>query len=86
MPVQAALAFAIWRATRRREGDWPDISIGIDVGGTYTDLAAVGSDGAIEARKVLSTPADQSEGVAASLAELGATPANVRRSRMARPS
>ncbi len=55
------------------------LSIGIDVGGTYTDLAAVGSDGAIEARKVLSTPADQSEGVAASLAELGAAPSNVRR-------
>ena len=54
-------------------------SVGIDVGGTYTDLAAVGASGAIEARKVLSTPADQSEGVAASLAELGARAADVRR-------
>jgi N-methylhydantoinase A len=49
------------------------------VGGTYTDLAAVGSDGAIEARKVLSTPTDQSEGVAASLAALGARSNSVRR-------
>ncbi len=39
----------------------------------------MGADGAIEARKVLSTPADQSEGVAASLAALGAKPADVRR-------
>ena len=54
-------------------------SVGIDVGGTYTDLAAVGPEGAIQARKVLSTPADQSEGVAASLAALGASPARVRR-------
>ena len=53
--------------------------MGIDVGGTYTDLAAVGADGGIDARKVLSTPADQSEGVAASLAALGAAPGEVRR-------
>ncbi len=39
----------------------------------------MGSDGAIQARKVLSTPADQSEGVAASLVALGAPPADVRR-------
>jgi N-methylhydantoinase A len=54
-------------------------SVGIDVGGTYTDLAAVGPDGVVEARKVLSTPGDQSEGVAASLAELGVSPADVSR-------
>jgi len=39
----------------------------------------VGSDGAIQARKVLSTPADQSEGVAASLEALGAPSRSVRR-------
>ena len=54
-------------------------SVGIDVGGTYTDLVAVGADGAIEARKVLSTPADQSEGVAASLGALGAPASSVTR-------
>ena len=54
-------------------------SVGIDVGGTYTDLAAVSADGAVESRKVLSTPHDQSEGVAAALGALGLAPADVRR-------
>jgi N-methylhydantoinase A len=54
-------------------------SVGIDVGGTYTDLAAVGTDGAIEARKVLSTPRDQSEGVAQSLDAFGAPGSAVQR-------
>ena len=49
-----------------------DLFVGIDVGGTFTDLAAVAADGAVATRKVLSTPADQSEGVERSLAELGA--------------
>jgi N-methylhydantoinase A len=55
------------------------ISVGIDVGGTFTDLAAVGDDGRVVTRKVLSTPADQSEGVAAALAALGAPPTAVDR-------
>ena len=38
-------------------------SIGIDVGGTFTDLVSVNDDGRVEATKVLSTPHDQSEGV-----------------------
>lgn len=37
--------------------------VGVDVGGTYTDLVAIDRAGRIAARKVLSTPADQSEGV-----------------------
>ena len=37
--------------------------IGVDVGGTYTDLVAIDEKGRVEARKVLSTPKDQSEGV-----------------------
>jgi len=41
--------------------------VGIDVGGTFTDLAAIGPDGVVAARKVLSTPSDQSEGVGAAL-------------------
>lgn len=39
----------------------------MDVGGTFTDRAALASDGRVVARKVLSTPADQGEGVVASL-------------------
>jgi len=48
-------------------------SVGIDVGGTFTDLVSIDADGTVEARKVLSTPADQSEGVEASLRALGRT-------------
>ncbi|HSD32133.1 MAG TPA: hydantoinase/oxoprolinase family protein [Gemmatimonadales bacterium] len=37
--------------------------VGIDVGGTFTDLVAVAPDGSLEIRKVLSTPDDPSEGL-----------------------
>ena len=47
--------------------------IGVDVGGTYTDLVAIDNAGCVEARKVLSTPADQSEGVIESLRALSRT-------------
>ncbi|HEX8725854.1 MAG TPA: hydantoinase/oxoprolinase family protein [Gemmatimonadaceae bacterium] len=46
-------------------------SVGIDVGGTFTDLVCIDAHGAVETRKVLSTPADQSEGVESSLRALG---------------
>ncbi len=49
-------------------------SVGIDVGGTFTDLVAVGNDGAVVTGKVLSTPDDQSVAVADALRE-GALPA-----------
>lgn len=52
-------------------------SIGIDVGGTFTDLVGVREDGSVRTGKVLSTPSDQSEGVERSLRECGADPANV---------
>ena len=35
--------------------------LGVDVGGTYTDLVAIDGAGRIEARKVLSTPKDQAK-------------------------
>ncbi|MDQ3997527.1 MAG: hypothetical protein M3303_11010, partial [Gemmatimonadota bacterium] len=47
------------------------LSIGVDVGGTFTDLAAVDEAGHVQARKVLSTPADQSVGVEDALRALG---------------
>ena len=49
-------------------------SIGIDVGGTFTDLVGVREDGSVRMGKVLSTPSDQSEGVERSLREAKAHP------------
>ena len=45
-------------------------TIGIDVGGTYTDLVSIDEGGAIVFAKSPSTPADQSIGVMAGLEEL----------------
>ena len=42
-------------------------SVGVDVGGTFTDLVAVAPDGSVTTHKVQSTPDDQSVGVAESL-------------------
>jgi N-methylhydantoinase A/oxoprolinase/acetone carboxylase beta subunit len=46
------------------------VRVGIDVGGTFTDLVALGGDRVVTA-KVLSTPADQAVGVSAVLAAAG---------------
>src|SRR5688500_2263314 len=54
-------------------------SVGIDVGGTFTDLVAVDAAGRLEIRKVLSTPDDQSVGVDAAIEALDADPALVDR-------
>src|SRR4051794_33500016 len=37
--------------------------LGVDVGGTFTDLVALSAEGALVTAKVPSTPRDQSEGV-----------------------
>jgi N-methylhydantoinase A len=50
--------------------------IGIDVGGTFTDLVAV-VDGRVVTAKVPSTPSDQSEGVLRALEVAGVTPDDV---------
>lgn len=54
-------------------------AIGVDVGGTFTDLVSVAADGTVETRKVLSTPDDQSRGVEAALEALGAPATEVDR-------
>jgi N-methylhydantoinase A/oxoprolinase/acetone carboxylase beta subunit len=54
-------------------------SIGIDVGGTYTDLVSVAPDGMPRTAKVLSTPHDQSEGVERAVQAYGARAGDVDR-------
>ena len=48
------------------------LTIGIDVGGTFTDVVGIGADGSQALAKAASTPADQSEGVVAGLGNLAA--------------
>ncbi|HYT63955.1 MAG TPA: hydantoinase/oxoprolinase family protein [Gemmatimonadales bacterium] len=45
--------------------------VGVDVGGTFTDLVALRPDGTIEIRKVASTPADPSIGLFRAIDALG---------------
>jgi N-methylhydantoinase A len=45
-------------------------SIGFDVGGTFTDIVAVGNDGQLAVRKVLSTPVDYSDGICKGLGDM----------------
>ena len=56
-----------------------ELSFGVDVGGTFTDLVSVADDGTVEFRKRLTTAHDQSEGVLDALHALGAAPSRVRR-------
>jgi len=54
------------------------LTVGIDVGGTFTDLLAVDSaSGAVKLAKVLTTPDNQAVGFMAALAEAGADPSSL---------
>ncbi len=44
--------------------------IGVDIGGTFTDLVLVGGEGRVRTRKVPSTPDDYGRGIVAGIAEL----------------
>ena len=48
--------------------------VGVDVGGTFTDLIAAGPDGTLEIRKVASTPRDPSVGLFRAIDALGKMP------------
>ena len=50
------------------------LSVGIDVGGTFTDLVAVDAAGDVTTEKIPSTPSDQSDGVARALELLAGAP------------
>src|SRR5437867_1058392 len=47
------------------------IRVGVDVGGTFTDLVAVRTDGTVELRKIASTPQDPTLGLFRALEALG---------------
>jgi N-methylhydantoinase A len=49
--------------------------VGVDVGGTFTDLIAALPDGTIRIRKVASTPRDPSQGLVRAIDALGTEPA-----------
>ena len=55
--------------------------IGVDIGGTFTDVVLLGAAGTLRTRKVLSTPDDYARGVVQGILELleetGAAPASV---------
>lgn len=53
------------------------VAIGIDVGGTFTDLVALHADGRVQAVKVLSQPADRAGAVLQALSESGVPAAQV---------
>ena len=55
--------------------------VGVDIGGTFTDIVALGADGSVITRKVSSTPDDYGQGILdgldAVLREAGVAPAEV---------
>jgi N-methylhydantoinase A len=57
--------------------------VGVDIGGTFTDLILLGNDGTLYSRKVLSTPDDYGRGIVTAmqgaLAVAAASPAQVER-------
>ena len=51
--------------------------VGVDVGGTFTDLIAYGKDGALHSAKVPSIPGEQWRGVLDALSSLGVAPGSI---------
>jgi N-methylhydantoinase A len=49
----------------------PGVTVGVDIGGTFTDLVIVTPDGSVEITKVMSTPPNYAQGVLDGLAKVG---------------
>ena len=47
----------------------PEFRIGVDIGGTFTDIVFLGDDGRVLTRKVASTPDDYSRAVLDGIAQ-----------------
>src|SRR5262245_33499091 len=71
---------ALWYRGRRQEGG---VQIGLDIGGTFTDIVALDRDGRLALTKVPSTPKDLLDGIGTAvrsiLAIAGAKPGDVER-------
>src|SRR4051812_5356286 len=48
----------------------PRLTLGVDIGGTFTDIVLLRSDGRLFSKKVLSTPDDYSRAIEAGIVEL----------------
>jgi N-methylhydantoinase A len=55
------------------------VTVGVDIGGTFTDLVVVDSDGEVRIGKVASTPPDYAVGVVEGLEKLGVSGASIAR-------
>src|SRR5882724_7880180 len=53
------------------------VRVGVDVGGTFTDLVALAENGTIDVRKVVTTPADPTLGLFKALDALASLPIDV---------
>src|SRR5512134_324377 len=72
---------ALWYPDRAQGGT--TVQIGVDIGGTFTDIVALDEKGRLSLTKVPSTPKDLLEGIAAAVTRVlslaGASPADVER-------
>ena len=59
------------------DGDGAAVRVGVDVGGTFTDLVALAENGTIDVRKVVTTPADPTLGLFKALDALASLPIDV---------
>jgi len=48
----------------------PSFRLGVDIGGTFTDIVLLGEDGAIHTKKILSSPPDYSEAIETGVRQL----------------